>query len=478
MRPVIILTGLMIGVLLIVVSAEMTRQRDSHDPTDILLMTAIRDGRDSVYLVGADDGDGAWRAIGPKYAAFSPKGRSPDGKWVYLMESNYNNTLNIPYAENMRVRTNGAQAQRLAGVNISGAMFWMGEWVYYQNYDINTGASDLYRAQPDGGQVENLTANFQWSVNVGQYSPPVFDPNGAWIMFNASDLNGMGGIFRLDLVTGQISELIPQSAAYIMLLGTSADGAWLVLRIEDVLYHIRPDGSQLGPIFNNGGGYVTVWARANLVLANTYAPDGSTWLYAVGIADGRVYWQLPNVYPDAPPTQSIIFLRDSDNWLYQALADGTPPRRLLQLPQNTLSLVQSPNGRWVLLVQGENYDATPNSVTYKLWLMRLADGALVERYRHANYFAIVGWADDESAVFVEGYDNGERDLWRIDLASGSKTRLIHGERYGYFLGVVGERKWGAWLCVPLGGIGLIGAGMGSWLWGRRKHGSTLKADKA
>lgn len=469
MKRLVRITILMLGVLLIVVSAEMTHQRDSHDATDILLMTAIRNGRDSVYLVGANGEDGAWRAIGPEYAAFTPKGRSPDGKWVYLMESNYHNPLNIPYAENIRVRTNGTQAQRLAGVNISGAMFWTGDWVYYQYYDVVVGQSDLYRARPDGSRIENLTANFQWSVNVTQYSPPVLDPNGTWIIFNASDLNGYGGIFRLDLTTGQIRNLIPQTASYVMVLGTSADGSWLVLRVDDFLYHMRPDGNHLQPIFDNRGGYAAVWQQADVVLANIYQADGSTQLYAVGIADGQVYWQLPNIYPDVPLTVPTIYLRDSGNGLYQANADRTPPRQLLQLPTSTLSLVQSPTNRWLLLMESIYDDADPFTVTYRLSVLRPSDGALIEVHHASNYFAMVGWTEDETAILLESYtNNGRRDLWRIELAGGAKTRLLHEGQYGYFLGVVGERKWGAWACVPIGGIGLIGAVVVSGGWGRKK----------
>lgn len=469
MKRIIQVTVLLIGILLVVVSAELTRRRDRHDDTGILLMTANDNGRDSVYLVGANSGNSAWRRIGPEYSSFTPKGTSPDDEWVYLMESNYNNPFNIPYAELMRVRMNGTHPQRLVGVNAPGPLFWSGGWIYYQVFDATLSQSEIYRATPDGRRIENLTANFQWSASIGQYSTPVIDPNGEWIVFYASDGTGLNAMVRLDLASGQFTEIIPQTVLYMMLVGATEDGAWILVQMNDTLYRLRPDGRDMTPIFRTSGGYVTLWTQAQLALVTVYPLDGSIWLYAVGLMDGRVYWKLPNVYVDNQPTsQPLLLLRDTENWLYQAEADGTPPRRLLQLPVNTLTVWQSPQGRWLLLSHNLYNDASPNSVTYILSILRPSDGAIIELRRSFNYTSVVGWAEDESAVFVEGYDNGMRDLWRIELPSGDKSLLLHDERYSYFLGVVGERKWGAWACVPIGGIGLIGAVVGSWVWGRRR----------
>lgn len=461
MKKILQVAGLLLGIFLLILAAEMIGGRRENRPTEALLMTAKENNADQLYVVGTNGEQSVWRPFGPTFNGLSPKGQSPDGKWVYLIES-VRGQSPLQYGDVVRAHLNGREVQALAGVNAPLSLFWSpdGTWFYYSRFDQTTSTMEMYRTHATGRPTENLTANFAPSVYISEYTPSLIEANQQWVIFSAADNSGQLEVWRLWLTDGRIENLTLHQPLDAQAIGFIEDGTWVLALIGQQIYRVRPDGSDILPFLaidpnrphvDEGG---LVWADGQQVLLYRNYPDGLRETLGVTAAGGVVQWRLENAYMlQLLPNGALVLWNFEQQLLYLALPDGSPPQLIAQPPNTNYFLQVSPDAQWV--VYTVTVDMGGGIYEHQLMGQAVGDPTAYELLHSPSNIAVLEW--EASALLVEIYEGAGRSLYRIGLADGKlgeKERLIEARPYGYFLGMT--RLRGGWpVLAGIGGVGII-----------------------
>ncbi len=450
MRRVFIITALMLGVLLMGLTTGVMIQREGGSPPEVVLVIAQPDGRPApqIYAIQRHDGREIWQNIVPQHIWPSTRGVSPDGAWLYVVMNRPPDRFN---RTTIRLRLDGLQTEHLTWAVNPSYFFWSADqqWMVFQGLDIKTGASALFRANPVGQIVQNLTAHLHPTAYADPAYPPILSPDHDWLAFSALDFHHE--VYRVDTATGEIQQLTRQPiSTYLRGHVRNDSGDWLLVSLIDGAYRMRLDGTELTRLLPKAdivADIVYLWPEARLIMIQRDQAEDI--LYAVSMDDFKIKWSMPNAYLSLWQTNQPYRLVGLDR-MYQVFPDGR-----LQKIENLLPGTKyhfSGDGRQIFFSHVESASAT-SPITDVLRSVNLEDGQLRTIYTADYLMNQLDWASDAGWFLIEHRQPDAPSIRRVWEDSGRVEILVSERRYEQFLGV---GRLADWAFHPVGLIGLGG----------------------
>ncbi|HEY2981610.1 MAG TPA: hypothetical protein VGJ22_10545 [Anaerolineales bacterium] len=196
---------------------------------------------------------------------------------------------------------------------------------------------------------------------------------------------------------------------------------------------IKPDGSGQALLTSEGAHHyypVVSPSGDELVFASTR--DGPFDLYRLSMLDGtllRLTTNIGNVFsPDySPDGQEILFLNPVNGgpsalWLVDR--DGKDPRILYEGPHTILAAAWSPDGNTIAFAM-----AIDIGNEFEIYLLDLKNQITYPQQVSHGLLGIGGsidWSPDGSNLLVYAGPPTDKDIFRIDVATGNYTQLTFG----------------------------------------------------
>lgn len=444
MQRVVGIAALIMGLLLIGLTAGLVVQRRGSSPPEVVIVS-VPNSRQTVYRLGLalpHDGREIWHKMGGESYGMTSLGPSPDGQWLYFWT--FDRAGDGYHLTTQRIQLDGLEIEPLPAFNPISGVFWSpdGQWLIYRGLNRQTGEEHLFRASPDGKTIQNLTPHFPYTLQIDYPLPPIIDPENEWIVFNAFD--GSNHVFRVDIASGEISELADgASPVFAQDHFRNPTGDWLLVTAPDGIYRTPLEGGKLTRLLPNEevvfSNNMVMWDEARLILLANEPPDVT--LYAISMDDFSVRWTLPNmVLAPTPVGQSYALAFGAEGAVYAIDAQGHA-KQVAPLFANMPTYQWSPDERWLVYTMGGH-----------LYAVTMPDGAERDLYSGTNRVVVLEWADDgESAVIMEDTGAGF-SLWRVGLADGHKQPMMAYREGVQYLGIGRLRDW------AVDGFGLLDIG--------------------
>lgn len=255
-----------------------------------------------------------------------------------------------------------------------------------------------------------------------------------------SDRDSVRGVFRID--PGSAPRRLSPPSRDEVPLAVSPDGRALVVGRT-----VRMGGRSLEQlvVWEDGDERVLTPPRSR-ARHPVWSPDGE-WivfesdlegfsdLYRVGRAGGDIVRLTddpegnfePSVSPDG---RHIVFAssRDQQAEVYRSGSDGAEPRRLPGSPRDEWRVRWSPSGEWIALLSNargrdELYLMRPDGTARRRLNETREDGGRADLLE-----AEPAWSPDGTALlYTTRSRDGERRIWRVDLADGRHRPLTEAD---------------------------------------------------
>ncbi|MBI5930089.1 MAG: TolB family protein [Chloroflexi bacterium] len=224
---------------------------------------------------------------------------SPDGAWILFMYES-------PRAL-YRIHPDGTDMRHLSQIEaLLSLPVWSqdGQWIGFENQDILTGQSDIYKMRADGSsRTVMVSRQDQPGMNIF----PVWSPDGKWLAFVSN-----ATIYRMATLGGLVEAIVqPLTASGPAYLGWSPDGKWITFVTRGSiypdyrLYRVPAAGGEVEDITQISTGHYA---------APQWSPDGEWLLFAGEVPSNRnpapsrkvELWNIYKIHPDGTGRQLII----------------------------------------------------------------------------------------------------------------------------------------------------------------------------
>lgn len=375
----------------------------------------VENGFEHIFRVRVDGSDSQQLTSGEARHFF--QGWSPD--WLYY-------EIYAETDELWRMRLDGSDPQpvlTLPDTRYYTVESWSpdGRWMFVS---AETGGQPtLYRARPDGSDLQNLTENLS-----------LYEVNGwlgDWLIFSASSGNNMN-LYRTD---GTTVQNLTRSTNTNLFVTVSPNQEWIYFcsdrEGDEGLYRMRADGSeQQGMPIDFVIDYVVGWS--------------GEWLYLEG-RSGYRYNDLYRVFWDGSEEQNLTghlegqgyFVNWSDEWilfayvtgdLYLMRKDGSDLHPLGAVPGNEIWGTWSPDGTWIVFASQEGEDTNFFRVH--------PDGTDLQRLTHLpGYKSLLEWLDRET-MLVEYASRTHGGLYAVTLDGAERLIVPADSGYSEWIGLV------------------------------------------
>jgi TolB protein len=290
-------------VLLTIVALVTVARRDFSGAW--IAFASDRDGVRSIYLMSGDGG--SVRRISTKLTCATAPQWSANGRWVA-----FSNPCAVPQ-DFLRIRLGGGGLQAISSVpSFADSTRWSPD---REQVVVMRSPSSLYILRVDGSGERYLAADYYF---------PQWSPDGNWI-YARPLFNDRSSLDRLHVQTGEVQSLLPPRTVF-SILDWSPDTQRMVIAMPteqgDELFTMNPDGSKLTMISSN--------LPEPLIHDPIWSPDGE-WIAFVG-GNRRIEQSIYRIRPDGTNLQSlsqrVAFVQnlqwssDSQWLLFGATVDG------------------------------------------------------------------------------------------------------------------------------------------------------------
>lgn len=345
MGRVIRIGAILMGVLLVTMTGGLGALRASSEPlpTMVVLIEAEY-GKQYYALFEAQSGK--FIPITPTYFAITGKGISPDGHWVYFVETQEREESGgdilsgrlrrvalIPHAPDDQLL--------LAGINFRDTV-WSPDfkWLFYTDYTVH----HLFVANPLTGQRYDLTSELPADHHIHSIRPSEMGFDGEWVMFAAWDDARFADVHYRVRLDGTGLEPIGNIDGMSISFSKPENAHWYVgheNRDYDNLYRVRDDlqASFLIelPEHNLYDTSFRYWLTDEIVLLQCRNGDLThNTILAVRMTDGQILWMVNHVVEHQYlPEKHWVFFRHYDftnhTYIMEVISPDGTERRVVPL---------------------------------------------------------------------------------------------------------------------------------------------------
>jgi Tol biopolymer transport system component len=196
---------------------------------------------------------------------------------------------------------------------------------------------------------------------------------------------------------------------------------------------IKPDGTGLALLTSGSAhNYYPAFSPRGEYLAFVSTRNGPFDLYRLTSATGELFQLTKNIgnpfSPDySPDGKKILFLNrigEGPASLWVVDVDGKDPRMLYDGPESILGAAWSPDGNTIAFAMAESL---PNE--FEIFLLDLGNQTPYPQRISRGLLGIGGsidWSPDGGNILIYAGPPGDKDIFRIDVATGNFTQLTFG----------------------------------------------------
>ncbi|MBZ0320452.1 MAG: hypothetical protein K8L91_28825 [Anaerolineae bacterium] len=233
----------------------------------------------------------------PFISTFRIEYQSPDRRYQYWSGALYHaGIVEVDPIALYRADLTTGKPEQITGLDYRMAFFAPnGEWIAFER-NLPDFTAEIYRRRADGSEGLSLTADFPDFVRVTVNSNQLLtqtSPDSQWVYFTGTKLDAPSQIYRVPIRGGTI-ESITDGAEATEMEFWPAESAWPIVRRDNQLYWMRPDGGEFQPILDGQiGGNLSImgWLPDQQILI----VQGER-LFGVRLGDDAPLWQVNGPY--------------------------------------------------------------------------------------------------------------------------------------------------------------------------------------
>ncbi|MBZ0318173.1 MAG: hypothetical protein K8L91_17265 [Anaerolineae bacterium] len=448
--------GLM-AICLVLLTGFMALSRENEPFPSLILRQGDLTFGESQHLALLLPGMATPRPLTPEFAAVQYLGLSPDGKWLrYIGQSDTYYMGAYITGGYYQIETNLHSTRQLADDAYAGMWTPDAEWLIYES---DTG---LWRVRRDGAERLDigtlLPAGYRDTLEDGAY----FSRDSQSLVFVANNFmpgSGNSIVFKFDIPAGTITAITEPFGASISLIDWFLDEDWLLVRIHNTFYWLRPDGSALVPLLDdpdNFLGYVRCFTQECLLIEYNRQPPTYDAFYP------------GHTQPHLAVEGNRSFLAHTDEWLiFQRQGESARLERMARDGDSSELTVYgdeltglytfwqwvSPDGAWAIM-QETRPEKDP-----RYYSVNLLTGDQTFRAELPYEFEFVTWSPDSQwMLWTEPTQVGLRNrLYLMGREDAELERIADDRVTREFVGwgPIFDKTWSAGLLGMIG-VGLVG----------------------
>lgn len=458
MRRVVRLTGLVGGVLLLVITLGLAiARRQSPEPT--MLVTYSPTPFEN-YLAWFVPGMSVPRILIEGESPFLLMDIPPDGEWFYVEGNSVNIFSTVAHYTDYRVNLRRGQVQAIADMVLDNTLQWTPDkkWLIYYRMDTNADTEQIIRLRPDGSERLDLSADLPDGLQPfseytsGEGGPVLVSPDSSYVLFSAGDSNyppEETNIYRAWLEDGRLENLTADLRLTSYYIGsdeafdppTVATHFWpsgeelFIAKIWWELYWMRPDGSEAWRLSENQPGYngISTWLpdeKILVVLGNPLIglhPDQTTPLWQVN--GWGNYWL----------TQDWLIFVDLEGLIWRMRYEGSDKTLVgdsSQWEYFHTGMRISGDEEW--LVFQDRLEDSGNSNDWGAYRLNIMTGELEHLTAIGTQFELGGWSPDGKWFVYNKWVQG-RGMYRMNWSNGETEQLLEFSGDGVGVRFMGYR---------------------------------------
>lgn len=350
-----------------------------------ILFASDRSGVLSAWVIAVADGrpQGAPELVKPDIGNIQPIGFSRAGSFYYGLSTGmpdvYVTTLDP--ATGRALIPPAPVSQRFQGRGSSPAWSSDGEFIAYlsaRKDPINSavGPRVICIRSLQTGEEREISTPLSFEIT----SPPTrlhWSPDGRFLLATAMDSRGRGGLYRIDVQSGEVAPIVQGASRSFRPVGVwSTDGKTIFYRTDDTIRSRNPNGGQEKEIYRHPVPVGSMerdlalstdgrWLAFLLHGALTLMPSaGGTPRELWRIKEGEVFvsgveWAAGGKYllfskgPSQPGRDSALPLWSKTPELWRISVDGGEPQRIGLATQNRGTLAIHADGRQIAFTAGQ-----------------------------------------------------------------------------------------------------------------------------
>lgn len=292
-------TAVLMGVsLLILASSGMVARSEPGGARAVLIQEYAQNSRYS-RLRWVVPGTSINRPVAaPFIATFQIEYQSPDRRYQYWSGAVDQSGLTVGTIGLHRIDLTTGQLERI-GESVYAIVYFSpdGQWMVFSRWNSDYSTS-LYRTHMDGNKGLSLTAALGDAVQFSESPSPYhyatqISSDSQWVYFTDERSADRLQIFRVPITGGPI-EPITDTTASTRMEFWPAESAWPIVRRDNQLYWMRPDGGEFQPILDGQiGGNLSImgWLPDQQILI----VQGER-LFGVRLGEDAPLWQVNGPY--------------------------------------------------------------------------------------------------------------------------------------------------------------------------------------
>lgn len=422
MTKLLRLTMLMMGILVLMVSAVLVRSpREKPMAVGVASIESLGSGI-LIYTVLPEDH--LVLPITPGLAAYPDIfGVSSDGLWVYV----YSQAIDAPGATDFaaqavyRVRLDGRVVERVTTDQIRSRVWWVNQrWIVYIA-DGTEPSHDFMVKQSldrDGRQMV-----MDWPF-ANSPSSLIMSPDGSQIAYTLSlEDGGESDVLVVPTSGGEPRNLTANIEGDLGLRVWTAGDEWLLAMTRDYqLLGLRADGSYVktivGPSMSKGYQFGIRWVdAAQVLLVHTANRE----VLMIRIGQPVLLWTRDGFALPTPDEQHFIIQEVSDTYVgtvWKMPIAGGERQWVATIPNMHLHGALSPDSKWLLVAV-----STEENRGFHLVQLDLQDGTTKTVFSDQEYYLGYDWSLDGAWISVAENPTTE-GIWVVMRPDGSERQTI------------------------------------------------------